>query len=106
MDYLNRILSPTLDRNMVYIISASVITTFAVLTVSRRGFRGKQGKILPSPRETLLPKLTKAEIEALPYPPDVLPGGRDVESPVCPDYLIWPFPTSELHGVRAELKWI
>ncbi|KAK3363331.1 alpha/beta-hydrolase [Lasiosphaeria hispida] len=36
---------------------------------------------IPSPTKTLLPKLSEAEIAALPYPPDILPGARDVETP-------------------------
>lgn len=50
------------------------------------GFRYLQlrnEKISPikSPRDTLLPKLQHDEIATLPYPPDVLPGSRDVETP-------------------------
>ncbi|KAI9674882.1 MAG: hypothetical protein M1829_003622 [Trizodia sp. TS-e1964] len=37
-------------------------------------------KTLPSPRTTLLPKLSPKQVAELPYPPDVLPGGREVES--------------------------
>lgn len=37
--------------------------------------------VLLSPRTTLLPKLSSDEAAALPYPPDVLPGARDVETP-------------------------
>lgn len=40
-----------------------------------------RGGIIPSPRKTLLPKLTEAERLKLPYPPDALPGARDVDSP-------------------------
>lgn len=36
---------------------------------------------IPSPRQTLLPHLSAAEIASLPYPPDALPGSRDVPSP-------------------------
>ncbi|KAK3336664.1 alpha/beta-hydrolase [Cercophora scortea] len=36
---------------------------------------------IKSPRKTLLPSLSKDETAALPYPPDILPGGRDVETP-------------------------
>lgn len=39
------------------------------------------GTIVRSPRDTLLPKLSKADIGRLSYPPDALPGARDVESP-------------------------
>jgi pimeloyl-ACP methyl ester carboxylesterase len=41
----------------------------------------KRASTIPSPRTTLLPKLSKDEISDLPYPPDVLPGGRDVDTP-------------------------
>ncbi|KAH7063398.1 alpha/beta-hydrolase [Macrophomina phaseolina] len=37
--------------------------------------------VLPSPRTTLLPLLSSDEAAALPYPPDVLPGARDVDTP-------------------------
>lgn len=40
-------------------------------------------KIIRSPRDTSLPRLSKEEREKLPYPPDVMPGARDVESAVC-----------------------
>lgn len=40
-----------------------------------------KGGIRPSPRKTLLPSLTEAERFNLPYPPDALPGARDVDSP-------------------------
>ncbi|MCJ1389725.1 hypothetical protein MMC18_002582 [Xylographa bjoerkii] len=36
---------------------------------------------IPSPVDTLLPYLTPEERSALPYPPDIFPGARDVESP-------------------------
>jgi hypothetical protein len=37
--------------------------------------------IIPSPRTTLLPRLSQAEASRLPYPPDILPGSRDVTTP-------------------------
>ena len=36
---------------------------------------------IPSPRETLIPYLTSAQIAALAYPPNLLPGARDVKTP-------------------------
>ncbi|KAI9757723.1 MAG: hypothetical protein M4579_003348 [Chaenotheca gracillima] len=38
-------------------------------------------KIIPSPRETYLPGVSAADLPKLPYPPDALPGARDVRSP-------------------------
>ncbi|EGS22952.1 transcription factor regA-like protein [Thermochaetoides thermophila DSM 1495] len=37
--------------------------------------------VIPSPRLTQLPSLTPTEVATLPYPPDVLPGARDVPTP-------------------------
>ena len=44
--------------------------------LSRRG-----AQIVPSPKSTLLPRLSLQQIAALPYPPDSLPGARDVQTP-------------------------
>lgn len=38
-------------------------------------------KVIPSPRTTLLPRLTSEQSSALPYPPNLLPGSRDVDTP-------------------------
>ena len=38
-------------------------------------------QVVPSPLKTLIPRLSDAEIAALPYPPDAYPGARDVLSP-------------------------
>ncbi|KIV94177.1 hypothetical protein PV10_01966 [Exophiala mesophila] len=48
-----------------------------------RGFfeTRRKGQVLPSPRSTLLPTLSTDELSKLPYPPDVLPGARDVDTP-------------------------
>jgi len=37
-------------------------------------------KKLPSPRETLLPYLSAEQVAASPYPSDLLPGARDVDT--------------------------
>ncbi|CCC10311.1 hypothetical protein SMACR_02887 [Sordaria macrospora] len=41
----------------------------------------KKPIIIPSPRATQIPQLSKEETSSLPYPPDALPGARDVETP-------------------------
>ena len=38
-------------------------------------------RVIPSPRETLIPFLSESQAAALPYPPNLLPGARDVETP-------------------------
>lgn len=42
----------------------------------------RRGGVVPSPAKTLLPRLSKEELSKLPYPPDALPGARDVDSPL------------------------
>lgn len=41
----------------------------------------RRGGVIPSPAKTLLSKLNKEQLSKLPYPPDALPGARDVDSP-------------------------
>ncbi|KAG4438032.1 hypothetical protein IFR05_006491 [Cadophora sp. M221] len=49
---------------------------------SLAAFRRKaRPRVIKSPIATLLPYLSKSEKDALPYPPDALPGARDVETP-------------------------
>jgi hypothetical protein len=74
--------------NSPFLFGATVFTTLAAITISRFVIQGARVKIIKSPAVTLLPKLTPAEIEALPYPPDALPGGRDVNSPVRLDLFL------------------
>ena len=62
-----------------------VIATFSAFALGLliRGFFlvGKRAEITPSPLTTLLPKLSEREQADLPYPPDSLPGARDVATP-------------------------
>ena len=37
--------------------------------------------VIPSPRDSLLPTLTAARKAMLPYPPNLIPGARDVATP-------------------------
>lgn len=52
-------------------------TSFAAWAIYHRNLR----KSIPSPRQTVLPYLSPAQVVALPYPPDLLPGVRDVDTP-------------------------
>lgn len=63
-------------------ILATAVVTFAAIALPNLMFRRQRSKIIKSPATTLLPKLTQAEKDALPYPPDALPGGRDVVTSV------------------------
>ncbi|KAI0855818.1 alpha/beta-hydrolase [Xylaria cubensis] len=81
MSYLNA--SVGLKARQPVIISGLALVAAAWIgkTLSWRLERGKKTLYEPSPGKTLIPALSKDEIQKLPYPPDALPGGRDVETP-------------------------
>lgn len=72
------IVSESFDRR----VAVASATAFA-LGLLARGFMmsGKHPAIVPSPLTTLLPNLADHEHGKLPYPPDSLPGARDVNTP-------------------------
>lgn len=74
-------MSYSLDRSAVAYFGAGVIT--AAFCTGLYQFLDSWGasKTHASPVETHLPHLTKDEIEQLPYPPDLIPGARDVPTP-------------------------
>ena len=84
MDRISQLFGSVPTHNKYFIISSSIATTLTVLTIARLAFYPVPPKIIPSPRKTLLPKLSKKEQDNLPYPPDVFleSGARDVDSPV------------------------
>lgn len=76
--FISRLPQP---RNLT-LIGTSIATTIAFVTITKYAFYSSPPKVIPSPRETVLSRLSKKEQDALPYPPDVFPGARDVSSPV------------------------
>ena len=61
--------------------AASVAAFVAYQSYNRSVRQARQKAVIPSPLTTLLPKLSVEGQRNLPYPPDVLPGARDVDSP-------------------------
>ncbi|KAK0118911.1 hypothetical protein ONS96_011988 [Cadophora gregata f. sp. sojae] len=61
------------------VFACSLATTLALYSILR--VRSPRKKIIKSPRQWQMRSLSKEERDELPYPPDVLPGGRDVTSP-------------------------
>ncbi|KAK8235428.1 alpha/beta-hydrolase [Phyllosticta capitalensis] len=55
--------------------------TALYLVIKRIPASQSQSRVFPSPRETVLPTLSAAEVEDLPYPPDAQFGARDVATP-------------------------
>ena len=58
---------------------AAVVLTLLSLTLRRA--RQPRPRTILSPRGTLLPNISPQQAAALPYPPDILPGSRDVTTP-------------------------
>jgi len=82
-DLVSQAFQSNRETGLTSTIVATALATVAAMTLSRFAFRQKKFKIIKSPAVTLLPNLSQAEKDALPYPPDAYPGGRDVDSPVC-----------------------
>ena len=80
VDTFRRLVAPHKESQWP-IIGASVLATIVALRLSHLALDHTKEPIILSARATLLPKLAKDEIAALPFPPDALPGGRYVDSP-------------------------
>ncbi|KAF2025624.1 alpha/beta-hydrolase [Setomelanomma holmii] len=76
----SKIQLPDLHHPYVQIGAASLGTLLLLGTVSTV-LRSAPPRIVPSPAKSKLPQLTEEEVQQLPYPPDALPGARDVQSP-------------------------
>lgn len=63
------------------ILTAALVCLPAALILRRHLFPTKAGRIIKSPKQTVLSTLQPTELSSLPYPPDALPGGRDVPTP-------------------------
>lgn len=62
------------------VMSAALVCLPAALILRHYLFPTKAGKIIKSPKQAALTPLP-TELSSLPYPPDALPGGRDVPTP-------------------------
>ncbi|KAI9841340.1 MAG: hypothetical protein M1837_000773 [Sclerophora amabilis] len=78
MNILSRAVSAPSAQMSLVVIASVGLGMFLNSTFSSSG---SNQKIIPSPRDTLLPQLSVSEIRKLPYPPNALPGARDVQSP-------------------------
>lgn len=72
--------SPFLPSPVRYGLSALAgILAFSLLQLF--GARNTSSDPVRSPRRAIPSGLSQEELDRLPYPPDVFPGGRDVETP-------------------------
>lgn len=64
------------------LVALAGVAALATLLASRQRQRNQANQPwLDGPSKTFLPELSATEAEALPYPPDALPGRRDVPTP-------------------------
>lgn len=73
--------SSLLESSSTWWLAAGGSFLFASGILAGRVLSKKKAVIIRSPRTTILPKLTDEEKSDLPYPPDVFPGARDVDTP-------------------------
>lgn len=97
-----RLFKPELSRNPGFLVGSSVAATLVVVAIARLISRTSPKKILSS-RATQLLHLSKAEQSELPYPPDVFPGARDVDSPVSRTMCQFPFPKRHTRLIRSQV---
>ncbi len=71
---LSAIMSPSIWTALAAVALATLLLT---LRLARQPLQ----QSIPSPRDSLLPRITPKQAAALPYPPDILPGARDVGTP-------------------------
>jgi hypothetical protein len=66
---------------LVPVGALSLCLLAAYPSISKRGSPEPSDHVVASPLKTLLPNLSEQEIYGLPYPPDLFPGARDVQTP-------------------------
>lgn len=83
MDFISRLwpAQPEGPTALVITITTTVVTTAALLSLARYTLSPPRPKSYPSPLHTVIPRLSGAELQALPYTPDYFPGARDVPTP-------------------------
>jgi hypothetical protein len=72
---------PLLVGTVGAVAAASLFTLFRLYNAISTPPSSNFPRIIPSPVTTLLPQLSEEEAQKLPYPTDVFPGARDVETP-------------------------
>ncbi|KAI2629790.1 alpha/beta-hydrolase [Hypoxylon sp. NC1633] len=63
------------------VIATTVATTVALISLARFTLWPRKRAVIPGPLTTTFTKLSKAELDRVPYSPDTFPGARDVATP-------------------------
>ncbi len=70
-----------LSAPQLYLVAGASLGGLLFLRHVSSSLRADKFRLHASPRETSLLQLSGDELNKLPYPPDALPGARDVDSP-------------------------
>ncbi|KAM7215446.1 Alpha/Beta hydrolase fold [Rhypophila decipiens] len=87
MSFIHKLLWPAANAesssnsSITVEIATTVVATVAALSLIRRAFRPVRPKAIASPLKTVIPGLSKEQLDRLEYKPDAFPGARDVETP-------------------------
>ena len=73
---------PFAVSNAAVVIASTAVVAAAALSLLQRALWPPHPKVIPSPLHTVLPHLSKKDLERLEYKVDAFPGARDVETPV------------------------
>jgi len=80
-DFINGRPSP-LRLSQYILVGAATLSLLAVFRLSQNSPQvTKNDHVIPSPLNTTISELSKEEIDHLPYPPDLFPGARDLDTP-------------------------
>ncbi|XXG94602.1 hypothetical protein Hte_000859 [Hypoxylon texense] len=63
------------------VIATTIVTTVTLISLARFALWPRKRTVIPGPLTTSIPKLSKDEIDKIPYKTDFFPGARDVVTP-------------------------
>ncbi|KAI1415973.1 alpha/beta-hydrolase [Hypoxylon sp. FL1857] len=81
MEAISKCLQAPSEPRATAIIATTVVTTVALISLTRFALWPKKRAVIPGPLTTTFPRLSKVEIAKIPYSPDAFPGARDVVTP-------------------------
>ncbi|KAI4863710.1 alpha/beta-hydrolase [Hypoxylon rubiginosum] len=63
------------------VIATTIVTTITLISLARFALWPRKRAVIPGPLTTSIPKLSKDEVDSIPYKDDFFPGARDVVTP-------------------------
>lgn len=79
---LSKAFAVSVEAKDVALVSSTVVATLSVFFFLRYVLYPKWRKVIPSPMRASFPKVSQETLGSQVYHPEVLPGARDVKTPV------------------------